>query len=135
MLIQEIQAADTWPIRKKVMWPRKPIQFVQLKEDLLGVHYGLFKGTQLCSVISCFEEQRAMQFRKFATLVEVQNQGLGTVLLQFVITEARDRGMERLWCNAREDKMGFYQKFGFTATNTRFVREGIVYIVLELHFS
>lgn len=134
MVIQEIQAADTWPIRQKVMWPQKAAHFVKLTEDPQGTHYGLFQDRVLCSVISCFEDEGEMQFRKFATLTHQQGKGFGTVLLNYVISEVKGKGVTRLWCNARVDKIGFYTKFGFVGTKTTFVKEGVNFVIMEMRF-
>ncbi|WP_247236493.1 GNAT family N-acetyltransferase [Telluribacter sp. SYSU D00476] len=131
MTIQEITPEDTWSIRQRVMWPDKPIDFVKISDDDQGLHYGLFRNERLASVISCFVNQDEMQFRKFATLVEEQGQGLGTHLLNHVLDVAREKGIRRIWCNARRDKTSFYARFGLHTTGTSFTKEGIEYIVME----
>ncbi|GAB3164443.1 GNAT family N-acetyltransferase [Telluribacter humicola] len=131
MIIKEIAAEDTWPIRQLVMWPEKPIEFVKIRGDEEAQHYGLYKGDKLMSVISCFNEGDEMQFRKFATLVDEQGQGLGTYLLNHVLDVAREQQIRRLWCNARRDKMGFYEKFGLQSTEATFVKAGIEYVIME----
>ena len=67
MEIKEIEASETWPLRHKVMWPSKPIEFVVLPNDDEGLHFGLFDDEILISVISLFIESQGGQFRKFAT--------------------------------------------------------------------
>lgn len=52
MEIKEIPASETWPLRHKVMWPNKPLDFVVLPIDEEGIHYGLFENKILVSVIS-----------------------------------------------------------------------------------
>jgi GNAT superfamily N-acetyltransferase len=131
MIIKEIAAEDTWPIRQLVMWPDKPIEFVKIKGDEEALHYGLHKEGKLTSVISCFVEGDEMQFRKFATLVDEQGQGLGTYLLNYVLDVAREQRIRRLWCNARRDKSGFYEKFGLQSTEATFEKAGIEYVIME----
>lgn len=132
MLIKEITAAETWPIRQKVMWPDKPIEFIQIDGDDSAVHYGLYTGELLVSVISCFIENEAMQFRKFATVQEHQGKGIGTSLLNFVIQEAKNKSIKKIWCNARTDKKIFYEKFGLTDTNKGFIKSGIAFTIMEI---
>ena len=131
MLIKEISPQEVWPIRQMVMWPDKPLDFVKIANDHEGVHFGLFKGDKLSSVVSCFEAEGELQFRKFATLKEEQGKGLGTHLLNYVFDIAKAKGVKRVWCNAREDKSNFYQKFGLKNTNERFVKEGAGYVIME----
>jgi N-acetylglutamate synthase-like GNAT family acetyltransferase len=103
--------------------------------DDKALHFGLYVKGQLTSVISCFEDQDEMQFRKFATLIDRQNQGFGTCLLNYIIDEARRRGVKRLWCSARSDKCGFYEKLGLATTGNRFVRDRMEYVTMEMRFS
>ena len=113
------------------MWPDKPLDFVKIANDHEGVHYGLFKGDKLCSVVSCFEADGELQFRKFATLKEEQGKGLGTFLLNFIFEVAREKGIKRVWCNARQDKSNFYKKFGLKNTEEKFVKDGVDFVIME----
>ena len=131
MIIKEITPSETWPLRQTVMWPEKPIEYVQLKEDPNGLHYGLFLEDKLEAVISCFESGGEMQFRKLATSTLQQNKGYGTALLDFTISEAKRKGIKRLWCNARSNKRGFYERLGFTVTSNTFFKDGVAFVIME----
>ena len=117
------------------MWPEKPIEFVKLKEDNTGTHYGLYIDDRLTSVVSCFEYDREFQFRKFATLKEKQKMGFGSYLLNYIINDAKNKGIKRIWCNARADRRDFYKKFGMTETDALFFKEGIEYTIMEIRFD
>ncbi|MBT1705302.1 GNAT family N-acetyltransferase [Chryseosolibacter indicus] len=135
MVVEQIRPEVTWYIRQQVMWPDKPIDFVKLEDDFEGFHYGLYKDHVLTSVISCFEKGDELQFRKFATLKEYQGQGLGTYLLNYILDDAIKRGFKRIWCNARADKKGFYEKFGLADTSKAFSKEGVTFTIMELIVS
>jgi len=126
--IRQIEACQAWALRQKVMWPDKGIDYVKLEQDSSGIHYGLFQGLQLISVISVFLADEAVQFRKFATHCKKQRQGLGTQLLQHVLDEAAVMGARRIWCNARLDAAGFYRKLGFREVGEPFERDGLQYV-------
>ncbi len=113
------------------MWPTKDIDYVKLKDDYKGIHYGVIEDGQILSVISLFIKGHRAQFRKFATLIDRQGQGYGSKLLEFVINEAVKLGVSYLWCNAREEKIGFYKKLGMVETDDRFIKGGIKYIIME----
>ncbi|WP_026464338.1 GNAT family N-acetyltransferase [Adhaeribacter aquaticus] len=132
MVIKKITPEDTWPIRQKVMWPDKPISFVKLEEDKNGTHYGLYQDEVLTSVVSVFEVNGEIQFRKFATLQDKQKRGFGTLLLNHVLAEARSRKAKKVWCNARVHKKGYYEKFGLADTHQRFAKAGKEYTIMEL---
>ena len=129
--IQPIPPEATWPIRHQVLWPNRPMEYVQLPDDPQGLHFGLWTAHQLVSVISLFITEESAQFRKFATLEAEQGKGYGSQLLHRVIQEARQRGLQQLWCNARADKVAFYERFGLQATEKTFVKGGINYIILR----
>jgi len=85
------------------------------------------------AVISCFleplpedlatgiEPPRTGRFRKFATAPELQHRGIGSALLRHTIAyltapELPDgeggKGCTRLWCDARWEARGFYERIG-----------------------
>ena len=128
MDIREISAEETWELRQSVMWPDKNIDYVKLKEDRTGKHYGLFLGDMLVSVISIFEKNKEVQFRKFATLIELQGRGCGTLLLNYVLEQVVNWGVKKIWCNARKNKVNFYEGFGFDAIEDAETKDGIEYV-------
>ncbi|OKL38785.1 GNAT family N-acetyltransferase [Pontibacter flavimaris] len=131
MQIKEITARETWQLRRDVMWPEQSINYVQLPEDESGQHFGLYLSGELVSVVSLFVEGERAQFRKFATLPQNQGKGYGTALLQHLILQAAAQGIKQLWCNARQEKAGFYKRFGLQETNHTFGKGGKDYVVME----
>jgi len=133
-IIREITAAEAWPIRHQVMWPDQPFAFIQLPNDAKGLHYGLFIDKALISVISLFINETDSQFRKFATVIDFQGSGYGSQLLHYVIDVAKNKGLSKIWCNARIEKADYYEKFGLVKTDKQFSKKGIAYIVMERYF-
>ncbi|AIQ14595.1 GNAT family acetyltransferase [Paenibacillus durus] len=117
------------------MWPEKDLDYVKLKDDDEGTHFGLFEGEQLIAVVSLFVNGEEAQFRKFATLISHQNRGYGSRLLSYMLGEAERAGVKRIYCNARSGKVSFYEKFGFTVTEHTFTKGGKDYIVMERFFG
>jgi len=133
--IKQISSSETLPIRHKVMWPNKPIEYVELPNDINGRHFGLFVNGELTSIISLFVENNEVQFRKFATLIEFQGLGYGTVLLKSIIDLMKREGIKKLWCNARAEKSKFYEKFNLKPTDKKFMKGGIEFVVMEKTFA
>lgn len=129
--IQQIEAFKTWPIRQLVMWPDRPLEYVQLPNDKKGRHYGLFIEQRLISIISLFSNHESVQFRKLATLNDFQGKGYGSILLQYVFDVLKEEHYHKIWCNARIDKSSFYHKFGMIETNRHFHIDGIDYVIME----
>jgi GNAT superfamily N-acetyltransferase len=129
--ITKIDKEEAWALRHRVMWPDKAFDYIKLEDDHLGIHFGLFKENILISVISLFINNEECQFRKFATLQSEQGKGYGSNLLDYVLREAKDYGVKRIWCNARKNKLGFYKKFGLQETNNSFIKGGKTYVIME----
>jgi len=133
--IKQIAAYETYALRHQVMWPNMPLEFVQLKDDAKGIHFGLFKNTKLIGVVSLFVTATGAQFRKLAIAGAEQGKGYGTRLVQHIIEHVNtDKNSTHLWCNARADKIKFYQKFGMVESGERFQKEGVAFCVMTLSF-
>lgn len=132
MKIKAIQPSETWQIRHDVMWPDQPFEYVQLKEDDLGFHFGTFEKDKLVAIVSCFFSEDEMQFRKLATLEEYQGKGIASALLQYIFSFAKTKNVTKIWCNARSNKKSFYEKLGMEATGKIFVKEGQEFIIMKI---
>ncbi|WP_264538536.1 GNAT family N-acetyltransferase [Flavobacterium sp. N1736] len=132
MIIKEIEASQTWQIRNEVMWPDQPFEFVQLKEDDLGMHFGVFIQEKLVSIVSCFFVDQEMQFRKLATLEDFQGQGIASELLKYILKLAKDKKAKKVWCNARTNKKSFYEKFGMKDTHKTFIKAEQEFTIMEI---
>lgn len=132
MEIAAIKASQTWQIRHEVMWPDQAFEFVQLEEDNLGLHFGVFDQEKLVSIVSCFISNDEMQFRKLATLEAYQGKGIGSILLKYILDLAKDKGLKKVWCNARTNKKSFYEKFGMIDTHKTFTKAGQEFTIMEI---
>lgn len=128
--IARIDKEEAWEVRHKVMWPDKDFDYIKLEDDDEGIHFGLFKEDILISIISLFINGEEAQFRKFATLQQEQGKGYGSTLLDYVLKEAKNRNLKRIWCNARQNKVDFYKKFGLQETSHRFIKGGKSYVIM-----
>jgi GNAT superfamily N-acetyltransferase len=126
-----ITPEETWAIRHTVMWPEKPFDYVKVENDARGDHFGLRVDGAVSSVVSCFYSEEEMQFRKFATLTSHQGKGYGTLLLKHVFEVAFQRGVKKVWCNARREKKKFYERFGMKESGPPFFRDGVEYVLME----
>ena len=129
--IKLIQPSETWEIRHRVMWADKPFEDIKLPNDDSGLHFGLFRGSTLISVVSFFIENDVAQFRKFATETTEQGKGYGAKLLEHLIQECIERNVKVLCCNARTSGVGFYEKFGLEIVSDAWVKDGIEYVKMS----
>ncbi|MZQ87085.1 GNAT family N-acetyltransferase [Paenibacillus sp. 5J-6] len=135
MEIKNIQKEQAWQLRHEVMWPERDLSYVQLSDDDEGIHYGLFADEALISVVSLFIHGEEAQFRKFATKVSSQGKGYGSQLLRHMLREAMLLGVKRIYCNARSNKVSFYEKFGLAVTDKQFTKGGKDYVIMESYCS
>lgn len=133
--IKQITSNETIAIRHKVMWPNMSLEYVKLPNDESARHFGLFVNGEIISIISLFKENNEIQFRKFATLIEFQGLGYGTILLKNIIDLIKKEGITKLWCNARIEKSKFYEKFNLKLASEKFKKDGIDYVVMEQQFN
>lgn len=127
-MIKEINYKTTYPIRHAVMWPDKPMAYIELKDDPTGFHYGYFHEGILVAVISIFIKDNKAQFRKFATLVNYQRKGIGRKLLNYALESLKD--VETIWCNARLEKTSYYESFNMKKTDQIFEKGGKSYVIM-----
>jgi len=126
--IQPITAAQTYALRHAVLWPGRPLAYVQLPDDAAGQHFGAFEQHELVAVISLFAGSGGVaRFRKFATSPAWQGRGIGSALLRHIIEVARAQGARSLWCDARYATLPFYQRFGLLPEGDIFYKGDIAY--------
>ena len=131
MLIKEVPIEEIWHIRQQVMYPKETLEFVRLEDDAIGTHLGLYQDDRLLSVISLFERDGVIQFRKFATITNEQGKGYGTRLLQYVMDWAIKNEKKIIWCNARLSATSLYEKFGMRQTGNSWEKYGIEFIKMQ----
>ncbi len=130
--IEQITQELTWKLRQKELYPDLPIDAIKLPEDDLGTHLGLFYQNKLATVVSLFENDNQLQFRKLATDSKFQRLGLGSRIVTYVLGFAKEKQLEKVWCNARLSATGFYDKLGFVKTGEIFTKGGIAYVMMEI---
>ena len=133
--IKEIHWKDTIPIRHKVLWPDKPVEFCHIENDDDGWHFGCYVNEKLVSVASVYPNEENARLRKFATLEEYQGLGIGTELLSYIILMLKEKGVKRFWCDAREQATGFYGRFGMECEGSRFFKSAVPYFKMSMLIS
>nr|WP_236023317.1 1-(5-phosphoribosyl)-5-[(5-phosphoribosylamino)methylideneamino]imidazole-4-carboxamide isomerase [Chitinophaga chungangae] len=114
------------------MYPTWPLERVTLPHDADGLHYGLYSGGRLVTVVSLFIEDDTAQFRKLATAQDQQGRGFGKLMMKHLLDVCRERGITTLWCNARESALDFYRQLGFTAFSERFFKDDLPFLKMKI---
>ena len=134
MKIKMISAEETLPIRFAVLWPSKSEEFCRVEEDEQGLHYGAFDGDKLVCVASIFIENDSARLRKFATLHDYQGKGIGSQVLQRIISDLQAKQVRQLWCDARETAAGLYQRFTMNKCGERFYKGDVPYFRMSVEW-
>ncbi|GEA58889.1 GNAT family N-acetyltransferase [Vibrio comitans] len=135
MHIRLITPEETLPIRHSVLWPAKPIEFCQVKEDNSGIHFGAFENDSLVCVASVFITGTRARLRKFATLHEHQGNGIGTQVIEHIIEYLKRHGVTYFWCDARESAQDFYARFGMQKQGERFFKSDEPYFKMSVELN
>ncbi len=120
--VRPIPVDATYAIRRQVLWPNDPPETIQrLGDEAAGTrHVGGFWEGQLVSIATVIldappdqYQPTAWRLRAVATLPEFQGRGIGKVVILHCIGYASGQGGTLLWCNARPNAVGFYERLGF----------------------
>ena len=88
--------------------------------------------TKLVCVASIYLQGEQARLRKFATLQNYQNKGIGSEVLRYILASLKERGITYFWCDARESALGFYEQFGLKAEGAGFYKADISYYKMAL---
>ncbi len=127
--IRLIPAEQTIDLRHRVMWPSLPKDSVVLDGDSDATHFGAYIDETLVGVGSFFEKDGAFRLRKLAVDAQFQGVGIASRLLEVAMKVLRDRGCERIWCDARVSAISFYLRNGFQLDTIVFQKNGLDYVV------
>lgn len=129
--IEQITPELAWNIRHEVLYPNLNIDAVKLDDDFIGIHFGVFVANKLAGVVSVFEDEDKLLFRKLSVRNEFQNQKIGSALMNYILNHARSTEKKFIWCNARTSALNFYKKFGFVSNGKTFTKNGIDFMTIE----
>lgn len=117
---------DVREIRHRVLRPGKPFGILDSPDDERSVHYAAWLGDQVVGTVRILPaeyggEPGAWQLRSMAVDPAYQGRGIGRLLIDAIVAEARSRGIPLLWAKARTSALGFYEKAGWTVHGEEFI--------------
>ena len=68
---------------------------------------------------------------RMAVLKEWRAKGVGALLLQALVEQARRRGHTRVCLNAQAYAAGFYRRYGFEVAGSEFMEAGIPHVAMQ----
>ncbi len=135
MKIVELDCTQTIPVRHEVLWPDMPEDFCHVPGDEDARHYGVEVDGEVVCVASVFidVEAKSARLRKFATVLEHRHLGYGSSVVEHILKQLPEIGIEYFWCDARESAMDFYHKFDMNAEGDAFYKSGVEYYKMGRH--
>lgn len=124
--ISPATTADVRELRHAVLRPGLPLGVLDGPDDERSVHYAAWDGDRVVGTVRILPaaydgEPAAWQLRSMAVDPGYQGRGIGRLLVDAIVAEARARGVPLLWANARTAALGFYTKGGWQVVGEEFV--------------
>ena len=131
VLLRQASLAEIVALRHAVLRPGLPPESAAFDGDDAPStrHYGAFAGGDAVGCLSFMRNDRegpAHQLRGMATADSARGTGIGRALLRFA-DEAlvAATGIRGLWCNARVESVGFYERAGWEVVSDVFDVPGV----------
>lgn len=132
-----LTAEETLPLRHRLLRPHQGLEQCRYPGDEAAEtrHFGLRVDGSLAGIVSLYQVgceslnapdgrhdswHDRWQLCAMATRPELRHRGLGRRLLEAALAHAWENGAGLVWCNAREEAAGFYQRCGFAVHGQRF---------------
>lgn len=134
MEVRQIDAKDTLHLRNKILRPGSNIDECQFDGDNSEqtFHLGAYVDDKLVSIASFYMENNEKfnspfqyRLRGMATLSDFRGQGISSSLLKTGFSMIKKNNVPVIWCNARTEAFGFYEKMQFEKCSDEFEIQGV----------
>lgn len=125
MEIKELETKDIQKLRHEILWQhKKSVDECVIDADSFEgtFHIGAVKNdevvgtsTFIIDVNNNFDTINQYRLRAMATSPKVRGEGVGKQIVKFAIKKLKQMNVELLWCDARLEATGFYEKLGFNS--------------------
>lgn len=125
MRVVEVEVDRTRELRAHVLRPGRRTDEVHFAtDDIPGTfHLGAEDDGAVVGIVSFVPRDDGWQLRSMAVAPAYERQGIGRLLVEHGLDQLRTRGATRVWCNARDDAIGFYERLGWRICGDGFVEE------------
>jgi ribosomal protein S18 acetylase RimI-like enzyme len=112
----------------------KAKSFAASKKTNKGCIMGHLTATNWFVLHRYLSENGSARLRKFATLHDYQGKGIGSQVLQRIISDLQAKQVRQLWCDARETAVGLYQRFAMNKCGERFYKGDVPYFRMSVEW-
>ncbi|MEX0331250.1 MAG: GNAT family N-acetyltransferase [Puniceicoccaceae bacterium] len=115
---------------------RKPIGLehseAELEKEVGYRHFGLLREGHLVACLMVVPHAEGLaQIRQMAVREDMQGRGFGRFLMTAVEPILRASGVGRIFLNARDRAIAFYEKLGYAGVGEPFTEVGIPHLRME----
>ncbi len=127
--IKDIPVEETYPLRHSILRPHQNIHDCQYPgdTDTLTKHFGAYLEDKLIGIVSIYkssiahiDDEHCWQIRAMAIVKDIRKKGYATQLLQKAEAYAIKNKAHYIWCNARIEAIGFYEKLAYKVYGDQF---------------
>lgn len=132
--IEKISAEETYPIRHKILRPHQSFEDSKYDTDHLDttLHVGAIADGTIISIASFSKvthheltSSKQYQLRAMATLPEFRRQNMGKSIVAYAEKVLKEKKIDFIWCKARIEVKGYYEKLGFEPMGDVFEYPGL----------
>jgi len=130
-----ITAQECYALRSTILRPNQPKENCMFgtDHDPKSLHLAIRKGEDIVAIASLLPEKHPesesypWRLRGMAVIPELQGQHLGNALLDALKEYAKESGVG-IWCTARLNVAGFYERNGFEQDGSVFIMNNMDHI-------
>lgn len=104
-------------------------ELIKEKENILIAAFDEDKILGCCMLVK--HDRNTLQLRQMAVNNNLQGKGIGASIMSFAESISKDKGYNKIVMNARNNAIGFYEKFGYKVKSGEFIQYNTPHHVME----
>ena len=103
--------------------------------DYVSLHFFLKEDERVAAYCRAYPKTNCPDTVKIGRVVTLRHgEGLGRKLMEYALPIVRKEGYKKVYIEAQEYALGFYEKFGFKVVSGLFMIDNIPHKAMELEF-
>ncbi|MBL0375257.1 GNAT family N-acetyltransferase [Rhizobium sp. KVB221] len=100
-------------------------------EDLTAIHMVAIVDGEVCGTLRILRRPEHYKIGRVAVSQPYRGMGIARALMVKAMEERREECGDRFYLTSQSDKVGFYEKLGFTAFGEEFMDAGIPHLAMK----
>jgi predicted GNAT family N-acyltransferase len=101
--------------------------------DLTATHFVAVSGGEVCGTLRVIVESAHVRIGRVAVAREARGRGVAGRMIAFAMAHYREAAGGRFYLSAQADKVGLYEKFGFSAYGEAYLDGGIPHLSMKTY--